>query len=355
VQTLARYLSYEDELKRTDRTIAAALRYFAGQPETELRFHAGGGGITYLREGWLAPESDGVPACDQISRIELPRPIATQDFVLSLDMSPSARTRSAVGQRLVVAANGEIVLAAVLSTRRTLNLRLTQETIGAADTLTLTLLHPDGVSMASEASPLDGRVLSIALHRLELTPVSVFAASGKPVPATRRPPGATSPSGATHDLYGPDIWLPASIPLQQVLTYHKTVLFADLATGQLRHGPLASSPCNVFLLRRGPRAYLLHAAPDNERYTINVIPAPGVKPVTVGAADSEDSIPGFRIVLEPEVAAPSFGLACRGLFLCAEAHGVVTLSRLRLGPWERFTLVTKPSESNNVTGYRCTS
>ena len=104
-RTLARSLDYEGELKSASRTIEAALRYFAGQPESELLFGIGGNGHAQLREGWFAPHSDGVAARDFESCIELPRPIAPQDFVLSLDISPV--TAIPVGQRIVVAANGK--------------------------------------------------------------------------------------------------------------------------------------------------------------------------------------------------------------------------------------------------------
>jgi hypothetical protein len=46
----------------------------------------------------------------------------------------------------------------------------------SAETLTLTLLHPDGVRAASATRPLDERVLSVTLHAIELVPSAVQAA-----------------------------------------------------------------------------------------------------------------------------------------------------------------------------------
>ncbi len=194
-RTLARSLDYEGELKSASRTIEAALRYFAGQPESELLFGIGGNGHAQLREGWFAPHSDGVAARDFESCIELPRPIAPQDFVLSLDISPV--TAIPVGQRIVVAANGEVLLQAVVLQRQVFRCRLARKTIEAANVLTVILLHPDADCTASDANPLDDRKLSVVLHELALTPVGVRATSGAeapPVQAPPRPPcGAAGP------------------------------------------------------------------------------------------------------------------------------------------------------------------
>lgn len=309
------------------------MRYFAGRPETELRFHTGENGQAHLREGWLVPEDDGVPARDQESRIELPSPVAAQDFVLSLDVSSCTQAASPSPQRLAVAANGEVLRQAVLSGRQTLHCHLSRQTIEAAGKLVITLLHPDGASTASGDRPLDGRVLSIMLHGLTLTPVGVQAAPSPPLPRpVRRQKGAA-------DLYCPDIWLPPDTALRHVATYHATIMFADRANGVLRHGPPASSPHNVFLATSGARAYLLHAAADCERYTIRICPESDMEADIANASGSEAIVEEFRIVKFLDSQELAFGLSNHSLFLCAEGNGRVTLSRRQPGPWERFELV----------------
>jgi hypothetical protein len=334
-QALAISLDYDSQMKCASRTIAAALRYFAGRPETELRFGIGAGGHGHLRGGWFAPESDGVPAREQESRIELPRPIAPQDFVLSLDLSPFAEASPVAGQRIVVAANGEVLGQATVLKRRSLHCHLSRQTITAAETLTISLLHPDAVCMASASHPLDERRLSVVLHGLNLTPVGVYAAPGAVAPVVQRLRPAQEDREA-HDLYGPDLWLPQNVALQHVFTHHGTMLFAHWVSGQLQHGPPLSSPRNVLLVVIRGRAYLLHMAADGERYTIRIPPEQATKSAADNWCPSGALVQGFRTVQVADGESSSFGLTDGGLFLCAESDGRVTLSRQRPGPWERF-------------------
>jgi hypothetical protein len=209
-RALAESLDYPGELKSSGRTIGAALRHFSGRPEAVLRFGTTEDANVHLGDGWLRPEAGGVAAVAWESRLELPRPIAVEDFVLTLDVSPVAGPAMPATQRLSVLANGEILRQATLSERQEVHCILPRRVIDQAEKLAITLLHPDGVCSASAARPLDMRVLSVTLHRLELTPVSVHGAAtaattAPAVPAT--PPTRPTRQGAVmRALYGRDIW-----------------------------------------------------------------------------------------------------------------------------------------------------
>ena len=174
-RALAMSLSYEGELKAAWRTIAAAARYFGGRLETELHFGLVLPVDVRLLGGWTAQREDGLQAMSQESRLDLPRPVAAESFVLSLDVSPVGGPAAPPAQRVTVVVNAETLRETVVSTRRLIRCRVPRRTIDAADRLVITLLHPDASCLASELHPLDERTLSIVLHGLTLTPVSIYA------------------------------------------------------------------------------------------------------------------------------------------------------------------------------------
>ena len=178
-RALAESLDFEGELKRAGRVITAAIRYAARLPESSLAFGIGADGNGCLREGWAEPGDASVPALGTESRIELPRPVSLDDFVLTLDISPFTEAPGSPEQRITVVANGEMLHHAALSTRQVLCCSLPQRVLGTAETLTLTLLHPDSVRAASVARPLDERLLSFTLHAMELVPSTVHGARVK--------------------------------------------------------------------------------------------------------------------------------------------------------------------------------
>ena len=341
---LAESLDYSGELECAGRTISAALRYFAGRPEAVLRFGTAEDDNGYLRDGWSDPEDGGVPAVGWESRLELPRPVAAESFVLTLDLSPCTDLPAPPAQRVAVAVNGEILCEAVLSARQSLRCRVPRRTMETADRLTVTLLHPDATSLASKKHPLDDRALSLVLHGLTLSPRSIDAKTG-PASMEVLPPDPMRPTRMPfpeEQLYGPDIWLPPETRLARVKTTWGTVIFADEDCGTLRHGPEASSPRNVMLADNKGTAYLFHIAPDGTRYSVRVTPetqGPG-KDAPPGEITAQ--FQAFRVMPVIADERSGFGLQCGGLLLCAEADGRVTLSRKTLGPWERFQLVNTP-------------
>ena len=208
------------------------------------------------------------------------------------------------------------------------------------NSLTITLLHPDAVTAASERRPLDARVMGITVHTLTLTPASVHAETGRVVPPTAIAPAPYRDHlNQSELLHGPDIWLPPETEFRQLLTCHESVVFADITSGRLSHGPPSTSPRNVFLVLSDGTRYLLHVAADGSRYCIRVPhERRGVAAEPVEAA-SALWIQGFKLVRVGVADEAAFALSHDGLFLCAEPTGQVTLSRTRPGLWERFHAV----------------
>jgi hypothetical protein len=206
-RALAESLDYLGEVTRAGRTISAAFRYFSGRPEAVLRFDAAEDDNAYLRNGWSDPEDGGVSAVGLESGIELPRPIAAEDFVLTLDVSPVGGSTMAAAQRLSVLANGEILRQATLTAREEVHCLLHRRVIERAETLFITLVHPDAISGASAARPLDARMLSVTLHRLELMPVSLYGTAVSAAPVVETAMTRPSRQGAVMQaLYGRDVW-----------------------------------------------------------------------------------------------------------------------------------------------------
>jgi hypothetical protein len=347
-------LYFEGELRRSDRIIAAAFNFFSEHPESVVRFGGREYGNSRLREGWSTPEAGGVAALGSESRVVLPHPVAIESFVLTLDVSPYTDAPAPPAQRLIVAVNGEILREAVLSIRRQLHCWLPQRTIEAADELTITLLHPDDTSLASASQPLADHTVSVTLHSIALTPMSVYV-------KTEGTLTGVSPRGLVHSmrepfrgaLYGPDVWIPAGARLGRLTTSWSTVVFADVDSGTLRHGPADSSPDNVMVADSRGTAYLFHVMPDGERYTVSVGPErrSADEDVDAGGASSAqipERFQKFRVLWTEVDERFVFGLRSCGLLLCAEADGRVTLSRTVFGPWERFE-PTEPTQPSNAT------
>jgi hypothetical protein len=339
-RVLAMSLSYNGELRAAGRTISAAARYFGGRPETELHFGSDLPGDVGLLGGWTGQRDDGLQAMGQESRLDLPRPIASESFVLTLDVSPVDGPAAPPAQRVTVVVNAETLRETVVSTRRLIRCRVPRRTIDTADRLVITLLLPDATCLASASHPLDERSLSIILHGLTLTPISIDTKSNALAievfrPESMRPTREPFLEGP----YGPDIWIPPEARLSRIRTHWGTVLFSDTTTGVLRHGAALSVPENVKLADNQGTAYLLYTAPDGDQCTMRIAPMrrnPVEEPTQSGFPAGLQT---FRRVAVTASERSSFGLRSGGLLLCAETDGRVTLSRNTLGPWERFEFI----------------
>jgi hypothetical protein len=342
-QALAMSLGYETELRAAGRTIAAATRFFASKPETEMRFGSEIPAIVRLVEGWTAPLREGLPALGQESRLELPRPVAAESYVLVLDMSPFMDAPAPPAQRVTVVLNGEISREVVLTARRLIRCRVPRRTIEAADRLAITLLHPDAAALASASNPLDDRALSVVLHSLTLTPASVHTRTDS-VGAEVLPPDPVRPTREQFEngLYGPDIWLPPEARIGRLTTHWGTVVFADADHLMLRHGDEGMSPPNLVLGESDGTAYLFYIAPDGTRFTVRLLPVRKDSQEAMPSGETNWRFQAFRTLPTTADDQATFGLASHGLLLCAESDGRVTLSRSALGPWERFQLTHSP-------------
>jgi hypothetical protein len=344
-QALAESLDYQRELNRASRTIGAAIRHFSGRPEAVLRFGAAEEGNVYLRGGWSEPAYGGVPATGCESRIELPRPITAGDLMLTLDVSPAGKAKILETQRLSVLLNGEILGRATLSSRDELHCLMPRRVIDQAETLAITLLHPDARISASAACPLDGRTVSIVLHGVSLAAARLHAARFSSELAPTGPEDEQSSASAAQMRVRS---LSVGVHPKQILTGHGTVLFADLAMGQLRHGPPGSTTANVFLAADGQMARLLRWGPDGMWRSVSVHPVGSASQTSNTSHNGGDSAGTFSLVNTHGLVfglardglfrGSVFGLARDGLFLCAEVDGSVTLSRRQMGQWEQFRL-----------------
>jgi hypothetical protein len=124
----------------------------------------------------------------------------------------------------------------------------------------------------------------------------------------------------------------ASILRPRLFTTHGTVLYVDPVSGALRHGPPEDSPANARLLLDGAHAQIMHGAAGSLRPVVCL--RRGCQ--TINAAGGDDD-PGTPTVLEPVPLYQRWiGLRSRGVFLCAEPDGRVTLSREVCSAWESF-------------------
>jgi hypothetical protein len=189
-------MHHTGELKLAGRTITAAPLYFAGQPETELRLGVNQAGNACLQGGWSEPLEGSVGARGFESRLKLPRPVAMDDFVLALDVSPTAAPPAPIPQHVVAAGNGAVVLESSLTERQTPRCSLSRRTIEADETLCVTLLRPDANVCASEVHPLNGPTVVVVLHGVSLKAAPAHAAKcPSMVSAGLRPIGRRRTSG----------------------------------------------------------------------------------------------------------------------------------------------------------------
>ncbi|MGC2528884.1 MAG: glycosyl transferase family 90, partial [Candidatus Acidiferrum sp.] len=343
---LADSLECGNELKRAARTISSAIRHFSRLPEIALSFGDGQEDNIYLKDGWAAPESNGVPAQGFDSRIELSAPITADDFVLTLDLSPYDADALPFTQRISIASNGETLLQTSVSGRRQLQCFLPRQTIDLSESLSICLLHPDARVAASATRPADDRVLSTVLHGLSLTPAATYASGVSPAQVTVAP--SLLPSlrrSANYELRTVEMpnlttalqdldKVEANTGIGLLRTHLRTIVFLHSATGELRHGNPAMVPRNVFIVVRDGRALLVHVALNGNCYEIRILSS---------AADGNPGTSEAAVQMFEVDGGKEFGLRCCGLFLCGETDGRITASRPALGPWERFSIVP-PSE-----------
>jgi hypothetical protein len=130
-----------------------------------------------------------------------------------------------------------------------------------------------------------------------------------------------------------------AIPSNYLFTVHGTVLYVDPASGELRHGPPESSRINASLVSDGARGQILCEAAGARQPIVCLLD----RCQTLERANRRDGPFTPTIFEVVSLDAGTVGLKARGVFLCAEADGRVTLSRLMCGEWEKFYLGARAS------------
>jgi len=175
-RNLAEALTDEREVTGAAPVFAAAIRAARDEPLVEYRFGVAAASHDVPREGWHAPDGDGMKAAGFEARIELPRPYGPGDHILIVDVSPAVRTP----QRLIIIANGALILQTTIVERMKISCPLFRSI--TRELLNISFCCPDAESAASQASPFDLRRFSIVLHG-----IGIAASPHDAGPAVTRP------------------------------------------------------------------------------------------------------------------------------------------------------------------------
>jgi FkbM family methyltransferase len=125
---------------------------------------------------------------------------------------------------------------------------------------------------------------------------------------------------------------PSGAPPIRLFTTWGTVLYVDVTSGQLRHGPVDRSPANVRFASNGADGRIMYEMAGSLRPTECL--ADHCRAIDrVGNGDGTATPTVFEAVALRE---QWIGLKADGLFLCAEPDGRVTLSRQVCSAWESF-------------------
>lgn len=123
-------------------------------------------------------------------------------------------------------------------------------------------------------------------------------------------------------------------PGTRLFTSWGTVLYVDVASGELRHGPIDRSPQNARFAANGADGQIMHEMAGSCRPIV----FPGDRSRTIDPGATGDRTPTPTIFESVPLREQWIGLKADGLFLCAEPDGRITLSRQACGAWERFRL-----------------
>lgn len=172
----------------------------------------------------------------------------------------------------------------------------------------------------------------------------VVANTAPPPLGTAEPEVAPEAPGA-HDLWGAGEPPAAGVQRFTIYTYHGTILYADLRSGRLRHGPALTVPHNLFLIPEGGLVKLLRIGDDGGHFNVRVRPE---GPFAVSATDkpltAEDFVAALEMVASDDGrddvprGLPHRRFALRGgaFYLCAEGGGDISLNRIDRDLWETF-------------------
>jgi hypothetical protein len=123
-------------------------------------------------------------------------------------------------------------------------------------------------------------------------------------------------------------------PTPRVFTAFGTVLYVDVSSGELRHGPAENSPANVIFVFEGQRGQISYDTGGSRRSIICQADRSGV------AGSSEPTTTTNLELIH--LNAGWLGFHVENVFLCAEPDGRITLSRPHCYAWESFMLSDPP-------------
>jgi Methyltransferase domain len=130
----------------------------------------------------------------------------------------------------------------------------------------------------------------------------------------------------------------SAAPPPRIFTAFGTVLYVDVSSGELRHGPVENSPANVIFVLEGQRGQITYDTGGSRQ------------PIACQADHSRvagSSEPTARTILEIiHLNAGWLGFHLENVFLCAEPDGRVTLCRPHCRAWENFILSDPPRSTD---------
>lgn len=324
------------EIDRSLPVIAAAIRAASGGPLLDLRFAAASPDNAVLRSGWRTPRPDGVPAAATDTRLTLPGSPGLGDYVLMAEVS----AESGPPRRMTMVANGETLLSHAIAERTTVYCPLPRSVAASADELDLKLHFPDSTMGASATNAIGDGLPGVILHRIGVAAAEPRIWAGYAnLAALLADLNTARPSSVIHDLAWqtperPPVMLPPGAKPRALHTCFGTLLYADQATGRVRHGHASSVPRNLFLIPFGGTAVLARAKDDGGYVAVRIRPE--------GRHASNDAWTfwaggGFaRTFAMVGTVHETFALQAAGLFACAEYNGEFTLSRPTAAEWESF-------------------
>ena len=326
---LAEALTSEQELSGVTSVIVAAIRTDAGDPIIDLRFAAGSPDNKFLTSGWLEPMADGVSASGVESAFLSPHPPGLGDFVLMIDVS----NVNPLLRFMTIIVGGEPLLRRSIAGRTTAYCLMPRSVVAACKELEVSL-RAYNESIDESLAGLDRAVAQgIIVHRIGVAASHRQSWHGyvgmtELLADLNDGPAASS---VVHDLAvgGSDraVSLPQAAQPLTMRTFFGTILYADLASGRIRHGASTEVPHNLFLVRQGNDATLVRMIGDNLYLNVALR--------TEGAhATQDDWKPwaGRGMVRTLSIERSHVGsngihaLTGAGLFACAEHSGAFTLS-----------------------------
>lgn len=128
----------------------------------------------------------------------------------------------------------------------------------------------------------------------------------------------------------------------RIFTLHGTVLYVDESSGEMRHGSVADSPCNVvFVWREGYGEIVYRPEGEDQEVTITVDSATNA--LLAGNSKDTTRMPANfeKVPMTNGWGATNnrVGLRSNGVFLCAQPDGSIRLNRPHCQLWEHFRIV----------------